>query len=141
MEQKALKGVTGFGVGSNNQFSSVAQLCLFVTPWITARQASLSNPWSLPKLMSIESEMPSNHLVLCCPLLLPSLFPSISSVQFSRSVVSSSLQPHESQHARPPCPSPTPVSGSLQMSQLLASDGQSIGVSASTSVLPVNTQN
>ena len=95
-----------------------------------------------------------------------------SSVQFSRSVVSNSLRPHEPQHARPPCPSPTPgvhpnpcplsqwyhptisssvipfsscpqsspVSESFQMSQLFASGGQSIGVSASTSVLPMNTQ-
>ena len=51
-----------------------------VTPWTAARQASLSitNSWSLPKLMSIESVMPSNHLILCRPLLLPpSIFPSI----------------------------------------------------------------
>ena len=93
-------------------------------------------------------------------------------VQFSRSVVSNPLRPHESQHARPPCPSPTPgvhpnscplsrryhptissslvpffscpqsfpASGSFQMSQLFASGGQSIAVSASTSVLPMNTQ-
>ena len=93
-------------------------------------------------------------------------------VQFSRSVVSDSLQPHEPQHARPPCPSPTPgvhpnpcplsrwshptilssvvpflscpqpfpASGSFQMSQLFTSGGQNIGVSASTSVLPMNTQ-
>ena len=95
-----------------------------------------------------------------------------SSVQFSRSVVSDSLQPHEPQHTRPPCSSPTPgghpnpcplsqwchpaisssvipfsscpqsfpASGSFPMSQLSASGGQSIGVSASTSVLPMNTQ-
>ena len=95
-----------------------------------------------------------------------------SSVQFSRSVVSDSLPPHEPQHARPPCPSPTPrvypnscplsqwchptisssvvpfssclqsfpASGSFPMSQLFASGGQSIAVSASTSVLPMNTQ-
>ena len=95
------------------------------------------------------------------------------SVQFSHSVVSDSLRPHELQHARPPCPSPTPrvhpnpcpsswwchliisssvvpfssclqsfpSSGSFPMSQLFASGGQSIGVSASTSVLPMNTQN
>ena len=95
-----------------------------------------------------------------------------SSVQFSRSVVSDSFQPHEPQHARPPCPSPTPgvypnscplcrwchptisssivpfsscpqffpASRSFQMSQLSASGGQNIGVSASTSVLPMNTQ-
>ena len=65
------------------QFSSVQSLScvwLFATPWTTARQASLSitNCWSLPRLMSIESVMPSNHLILCCPLLLlPSIFPSI----------------------------------------------------------------
>ena len=95
-----------------------------------------------------------------------------SSVQFSRSVVSDSLQPQELHYARPPCPSPTPgvhpnpcplsrrgypiisssvvpfsscpqsfsKSGSFQMSQLFTSGGQSIGVSASTSVLPMNTQ-
>ena len=94
-----------------------------------------------------------------------------SSVHFSRSVVSDSLQPHESQHARPPCPSPTPgvysnscpssrwwhpaisssvipfsscpqslpASGSFPMSQLFTSGGQSTGVSASASVLPMNT--
>jgi len=53
---------------------------LFGTPWTAAHQASLSftNSWSLLKLMSIELVMPSNHLILCCPLLfLPSVFPSI----------------------------------------------------------------
>ena len=96
-----------------------------------------------------------------------------SSVQFSRSVKSDSLQPHGLQHARLPCPSPTarvhpnpcplsrwchptisssvvpfstcpqsfPASGSFQMSQLFTSGGQSIGVSALTSVFPMNTQN
>ena len=65
------------------QFSSVLSLSrprLFVTPWTTARQASLSiiNSWSPPKPMSIESVMPSKHLILCRPLLLlPSTFPSI----------------------------------------------------------------
>ena len=60
--------------------SSVTQSCLFVTPWTAACQASLSmtNPRSLVKLMSIESVMPSNHLILCCPLLLlPSVIPTI----------------------------------------------------------------
>ena len=50
-----------------------------MTPWTAAHQVSLSitNPWKLLKLMSIESVMPSNHLILCCPLLLlPSIFPS-----------------------------------------------------------------
>ena len=91
--------------------------------------------------------------------------------QFSRSVVSDFLRPHESQHAGPPCPSPTPrvysnscllsrwchptisssvipfsclqsfpTSGYFQMSQLFASGGQSVGVSASASVLSMNTQ-
>ena len=65
------------------QFSSVQSLScvrLFATPWITARQASLSitNSQSPPKPMSIVSVMPSNHLILCHPLLLlPSIFPSI----------------------------------------------------------------
>ena len=65
------------------QFSPVQSLNhvrLFVTPWTTACQASLSiaNSRSLPKLMSIELVMPSNHLILCHPLLLlPSIFPSI----------------------------------------------------------------
>ena len=95
-----------------------------------------------------------------------------SSVQFSHSVVFDSLWPHESQHARPPCPSPTPgvysnscpssrwchstisssvipfsscpqslpASGSFPVSQLFATGGQSIGVSALASVLPMNTQ-
>ena len=111
------------------KFSSVQSLSsvrLFATPWTAARQASLSitNSRCLPKPMSIKSVMPSNHLILCCPLLLLlSIFPSIrvfsnesglwifllfSSVQFSRSVVSDSLRLHEPQHARPPCPSPIP---------------------------------
>ena len=92
----------------------------------------------------------------------------LSTVQFSRSVVSNSLWPHELQHARPPCPLPTPraysnachwhptistsvipfsshfqsfpASGSFQMSQSFTSGGQSAGVSASASVLPMNIQ-
>ena len=72
-----------FSATSYVQFSSVTQSCLTLcnpTPWTAARQASLSitNSRSLLKLMSIESVMPSNHLILCCPLLLPpSIFPSI----------------------------------------------------------------
>ena len=66
----------------SSQFSSVTQSLfpLFVTPWTAARQVSLSitNSWSLPKLMYIESVMPSNHLILCHPHLLPpSIFSSI----------------------------------------------------------------
>ena len=77
-----------FGPGTNFmkdtvQFSSVQSLSrvrLFVTPWTTAYQASLSiaSFWNLLKLMSTESVMPSNHLILCRPLLLlPSILPSI----------------------------------------------------------------
>ena len=58
---------------------SLSRVQLFATPWAAAHQASLSttSSWSLLKLISIESVMPSNHLILCHPLLLPSIFPSI----------------------------------------------------------------
>ena len=74
---------------NSSSVQSLSHVQLFVTPWSAARQASLSitNSWILLKLMSIESVMPSNHLILCCPLLrlilchplllLPSIFPSI----------------------------------------------------------------
>ena len=63
----------------NRSVQSLSHVQLFVTLWTTARQTSLSttNSQSLLKLMSIESVMPSNHLILCCPIsLLPSIFPS-----------------------------------------------------------------
>ena len=72
-----------FALFSCYQFSSVqsfSHIWLFVTPWTAAREASFSitNSWSPPKLMSIESVMPSNRLILChLLLLLPSIFPSI----------------------------------------------------------------
>ena len=78
----------------SHQFSSVQSLSrvrLFVTPWIASRQASLSstNSWSLLKLMSIRSVMPSSHLILCRPLLLlPPIPPSIR--VFSNESVNSS---------------------------------------------------
>ena len=101
---------------------SLSCVQLFMTSWTATRQASQSFTVSrsLLKLVSIESMMPSNYLIHCCLfLLLPSFFHSIrvfsnetshqlSSVQFSRSVVSDSLRPHGLQHARLPCPSPTP---------------------------------
>ena len=61
------------------QLSSVASCVqLFATPWIAARQASITNSWSSPKLMSIKSVTPSSHLILCRPLLLlPPIPPSI----------------------------------------------------------------
>ena len=62
-------------------YCSVPQSCLFATPWTAASLQSLSCTisWSLLKIMSTESMMPSSHLILCCPLLFrPSIFPSIS---------------------------------------------------------------
>ena len=73
------KGNTGGRIWMNF-FQSLSRVWLFATPWTTAHQASLSFtiPQSLLKLMPIESVMPSNHLILCHPLLLlPSIFPSI----------------------------------------------------------------
>ena len=63
-----------------SSFQSLSCVQLFATPWTAARQASLSitSSWSLLKLMAIELVIPSNHLILCRPLLLPpSVFPSI----------------------------------------------------------------
>ena len=76
---------------------SLSRVWLFATPWIAAHQASLSitNTRSPPKPMSIESVMPSSHLILCGPLLLlPSIFPSISLfkwVSFSHQVAKESI--------------------------------------------------
>ena len=66
--------------GKFSSVQSLSRVWLFVTPWTATCQASVSitNSWSLLKLMSIESVIPSNHLILYCPLLLlPSIFPSI----------------------------------------------------------------
>ena len=74
---KLRKILKEMGIRSGQLLSRVR---LLATPWIAARQASLSitNCWSLPKLMTIQSVMPSIHLILCCPLLLlPSIPPSI----------------------------------------------------------------
>ena len=63
-----------------SSIKSLTHVRLFATPWTAASQASLSitNSWNLPKLISIDSVMPSNYLILCHPLLLlPSIFPSI----------------------------------------------------------------
>ena len=69
-----------FNASVGQSVQSLSHVRLFATPWTAAHQASLSitNSRSLPKLMSIESVMPSNHLILCCPLLLlPPIPPSI----------------------------------------------------------------
>ena len=125
---------------------SLSHVWLFGTPWTAVHKAALSFfiSWNLLKLMSTGSVMLSNHIIFCCPLLWPSVFPSIrvfpnelaftsgiqsigdswkwkdsgrqipesqqESVQFSSVAQScpASLWPHESQHARPPCPSPSP---------------------------------
>ena len=72
-----------------DQGATKSQTRLFVTPWAAAHQDSLTitNSWSLLKLLSIESVMPSNHLILCHPLLLPPIFSSIR-VFSSESVLS-----------------------------------------------------
>ena len=95
---------------SNSVQFSLSCVRLFATPWTAAQQASLSitNSQSLLKLMSLDSVMPSNHLILCHPLLLP---PSI-------------------------CPSIRALSDE----SILHIGGQSIGVSASASFLPMNIQ-
>ena len=74
------RSINHHGVRTFSSVQSLSHVWHFATPWTAARQASLSitNSWSPPKPMSIESVMPSNHLILCCPLLLlPSIFPSI----------------------------------------------------------------
>ena len=142
-------------------------LPLYISPELSSslQAAGTHSPWAFLEPISDWLGAPRKdfwRLYLC----------NISSVQFSRSVMSSSLWPHGLQHTRPPCPSATPgvysnscplsqwchltilssvipfssspqtfpPSGSFQMSQFFASGGQSIGVSASTPVLPMNTQ-
>ena len=88
----------------------LSRVWLFATPWIAARQASLSitNSWSSLRITSIESVMPSSHLILCRPLLL--------------------------------LPQSLPASESFPMSQLFTWGGQSTGISASASFLPKKSQ-
>ena len=76
------------GTEQFNSVQSLSRVWLFATPWVAACQASLSitNSWSLHKLMSIQSVMPSNYLILCHPLLLPSIFPSIRVFSFKDGV-------------------------------------------------------
>ena len=95
---------------SLSSVQSLSRVQLFVTPWTSAYQASLSitNSQRLLKFMSIESVMPSNHLLLCHPF-------------------SSCLQSF-------------PASESFPRNQFFSSGDQSIGVSASASVLPINSQ-
>ena len=132
--------------------------------WMVTAVMKINDACSLEE--NLDSVLKSRYITLLTNVCL------VSSVQFSRSVVSDSLWPHEPQSTRHPCPSPTsrfhpnpcplsrwchptisssvipfcsctqsfPASGSFQMSQLFVSGGQCIGVSASTSVLPVNTQ-
>ena len=99
-----------FSLSSVSSVQSLSRVQLFATPWIAARQASLTitNTWSWPKLMCINSVMQSSHHILCCPLLLlPPIAPSIR--VFSNE-------------------------------STLRKSGQSIGASASASFLPMNTQ-
>ena len=106
----SMYGKNHYNIKKKNLVQSLSRVWLFATPWITACQAylSITSSRSLLKLMSIELVMPSNHLILCCPLLLlPPIPPSIR--DFSN---------ESALHMRWP----------------------SIGVSASASVLPMNTQ-
>ena len=144
-------------------------MCVFAETFESKLQAS----WKfIPKFNMHLPRIRTFSFINTIPLPHLRQFTLFHSVQFSRSVVSDSFRPHELQHARPPCASPTPrvhpnpcplsrwchltisfsvipfssclqsfpESGSFQMSQLFAPGGQSIGVSASASVLPVNTQ-
>ena len=99
-----------FTINVHNLVQLLSLVWLFVTPWTAAHHASMffTVSWNLLKLMSIESVMPSNSLILWCP------FPS--------------------------CPQSFPESGSFPMSQLFTSGGQTIGVSASVSIFPMNIQ-
>ena len=139
---------------------------LYPCPWKDSRPSVISQTPS-------SSCCPAhNHSLTPCPVGTTHFMNQFSSLQFSHSVVSDSLRPHESQHTRPPCPSPTPgvysnscpssrwchpaisssvvpfsscpqscpASGSFPMSHLFTWGGQSIGISASASVLPMNTQ-
>ena len=121
----------------------------FVTPWTTAHQASLSFTisWNLFRLMSIESVMPSNHFILCRPLLLlPSIFPSIR-VFSNESFLASGGNPLQCSCLENPRDRGAwwaVVSGVAQswtrLKLLSSSSRQSIGASASTSVLQMNIQ-
>ena len=112
-----------FAVPDQTEFLSLtsslqllSRIWLFASPWTAACQASLSitNSQSLLKLMSIESVMPSNHLILCHPL--------------------------QEMTLKMSCLQSFPASGSFPMNQFFASSGQNIGVSASPSVLQMNIQ-
>ena len=154
--------------GLQEQCKCYSILRAFDTPWvIAALKAKPLSLWtSAFKIPLTPWEVSTRRF---CPLVNLGTF---SSVQFSRSVVSDSLQLHELQHARPPCPSQTPgaysnscplsqwchpaisssvvpvfscpqslpASGSFPVSQLFTWGGQSIGISASASVLPMNSQ-
>ena len=181
-----------FKVYSTSVVQLVSRVQLFVAPWTAVSQAPLSV--GLPRLWILEwvaisfsrgFSQPRDWILVSCIgrwILYPWATREAHttcekskwshSVQISHSVMSDSLWPHESQHARPPCPSPTPgvysnscpssqwyhpaisssvvpfsacpqslpASESFPMSQLVAWGGQSIAVSASASVLPMNTQ-
>ena len=74
----SLRNIVKINLCHCKSVQSLSRVWLSVTPWTAARRASLTSYWSFLKLMSFESVVPSNHLILCCPLLLlPSIFPSV----------------------------------------------------------------
>ena len=114
---KDVKCEFSYSIGQIKSYQSLSRVWLFATPWIATHQASLSitNSQSSLRLMSIESVMPSSHLILCPPLLL--LPPILPSIRREASKVDS-----------------------FPMSQLFAWGGQSTGVSALASFLPKKSQ-
>ena len=178
-----VSGVSNTNIDCILHFSALKSVLLNIaSPYLYHRhhsehnQAGVSAPWSL-QLFSWEEAAPSSGDP--SPTAIQQWDPSIPFLclqsevsQFSHSVMSDSLRPHELQHVRPPCPSPAPrvypnscplsrwchptisssvvpfssclqsfpATGSFQMSQLLASGGQRIGVSPSKSILPMNIQ-
>ena len=146
--------------------------CLYLETCLSSRLLSIVSWLRMTHQLPMLSQNACCGWGAWCQSLSFGTSPFSNSAQFSHSVMSDSLQPHELQHTRPPCPSPTPgvypnscplscwchptisssvipfssrpqsfpASGSFPMSQFFTSGGQSLGVSASTSVLPMNIQ-
>ena len=128
---------------------SLSCVQLFATPWTAAHQASQSftNSWNVLKFMSIELVMWSNHLILCSPLLLPSIFPSIRVFSNESALCSDSCPLSQWYHptiSSSTAPSPPAFNlsslGVFPSEMVLCIRRPNIGASASVSVLPMNIQ-